>query len=395
MSILRRLLPSAAVALLLSCEAPDELGYNALDLGVFDGSEATNAFFIAVAESAESTLDVALESLDDVAVAEAMLDAHDRGVDVRVVVDFDHRDGAGVQLLTDAGLPVTLADDGISYFDFVLNRDVTWSSEDTRMTHHFAIGDGIDIAMATLAGDTGGGERVVLHGLSEDVGQDMGFEHNQVYGGSDAVETTFYDDLAKSPITNRHDYPLTGTGDVFELWQGPQHRTAKRIIDAAYQARANIWVLTEDLVDPGLADILNEKTNDGFDVKVIVGSSFTTSFDPDGDEMSDTLVDARRAVLEQARRVDIRQVQSATPLPTVVLYDTMKARDGGWHTPRAYVSTQPIYSAGRLFFEREILTDQLMDDTLIVLRNSGAPGSNLQSLIELFEGHDAQAEALP
>lgn len=375
-----RLLP---LLLLGACAAPDAGdAFTTIELVVHEDAAGANTAFVELADGAAATLAVALPRLDDEGLADAVIGAHDRGVDVAVVTDVDEADAAGALALAEAGVPLTLADGPVGYFDFSSGNDIAWTSEQVRMRHAFAVADRDRLVIASGAGDLGPGARVVLHGQSEELAEDLLDEHTQVFGGTDAAARTAFDALAKSIADARTVY-ATQDETWLEVWFNPQERATKRLIDAVYAARSSIRVVTEDLADEGLARALQRKAEDGFDVEVLVGASFGAT--------SSALSDVLR---NKAPDVAVLQSYDPVPLPTIVFVDFDKARDGRFHTPRALVLGHPIWSAARTFAGSAVVTDQLVDATLVVLGNQGEPTLPLKALADVYADRRATAEAL-
>ena len=100
-------------AVLLSCAAPNtQEMFTPVSLTAATASEVNSAFE-ALADSADKSLHVALPTLTDIDLAQAIVDAHERGVLTKVVVDSDARDTDGVALLQAADVPLVLATDGM------------------------------------------------------------------------------------------------------------------------------------------------------------------------------------------------------------------------------------------------------------------------------------------
>lgn len=369
--------------LLIGCAAPDASSlFNHLALDLPPESDGANLAFIDGADRATTQLLVALPGLTDLAVADALIAAADRDVLVKVVVDLDSAADPGVLALLDAEIPVTLADGAITYFDFALNADVSWPSTDVHMTHAFLVIDTNEFVVASTAGDLLGGDRVVFSGTSEELCEDLTVEHNQVFGGSDATALTAFDAGAKSISENRWRYP-TQADELFQVWFNPQERLVKRVIDAVYGAKSSVRILTHDLADEGLARALQAKASDGFDVEVLVGAGFGTA----SAALSDVLT-------VQAPDVPVLQATTTDVLPTIAFIDYDKAADGEFHEPMALVLTHPLWSASRLYNNREVTNDQLVDGSLYVLSVWGEPSRPLVDLAELYSFHRADAEAL-
>jgi phosphatidylserine/phosphatidylglycerophosphate/cardiolipin synthase-like enzyme len=370
-------------ALLTGCAAPDlTQGRSVFSAAPVRGTTAVNDAFIATIEGAEERLRIALPTLTDPALAAAIEARHVDGLDVEVVTDQDQADDPGVIALLDAGVPVQLADGSVTYFDFNLNQDVAWNSEDVAMTNAFVVADSIRVTAADRAGDEADGYRVVVEATNQWIAEDLEAEHNQLMGGTDAASLTAFSSLAKSILDARWAYH-TEDDVTAELWFGPQERLIKRLIDATYRAQSSIWVLTGELQDEGLARALQAKAANGFDVQVIVGPEHVNSiFGP--------------SVVLARETPDVLKYRSTLdgPTPTVVVVDYAPDRDGIRRTTQAFVLTHPIVSAARLFQDSEVATDQLMDGTLWVLRELDDPSEELESLVELQQVHLDTAEVL-
>ena len=88
----------------VGCAAPDPAeGFINVEQFIDADGPTTNARYIELANSAESTLRVALNTIEDEDLANAIVDAYDRGVDVRVVTDFDNAEAPGVLVMAERG----------------------------------------------------------------------------------------------------------------------------------------------------------------------------------------------------------------------------------------------------------------------------------------------------
>lgn len=375
---MRRLLPVLALA---ACTAPEIDTFSQVQVQRTETAEETHAHFVDLFDSAEETLEVALPAIEDEALSDAIITAWDRGVDVRVVTDIDQQDDAGTQALIDEGVPVHLADAGITYFDFNILDDVLWDSDETIMSHAFAIADGLRGVSATEAGTLRDGTRVVLDLQGEDLMIDLFIEHNQVFGGSDAVAVTAYDSAAKSIADFRWMYG-TQTDQTLELWFGPQERLTKRVIDAVYSAKASVFVATDEFANEGLAHALQDKAEYGFDVRVVVGPTFgQTAF------FLSQVLEA-----ETPDVTDKNRICADVEVPTLVLIDYEQARNGQHYTARAYMLSHDMYAAARLYRGSEVVNDQLIDGNLFVLNDYDQPTGAMETLLETWDALYAQSE---
>lgn len=372
-----------------ACAAPD-VGDFYTTVDVSTGGRADAALAVAdLAASAEDSLHVALPAGVDTEVTDPLVAAWDDGLDVEVVTDTDQREDAGIVDLVDAGIPVTFSNDGIDYFEFSINADVSWTSNDTTLSTSFVVADRLRFVAASDLGWDHDGMRVIIQGQGEDLADDLLKEHNQLHGyagqSSDSVSETAYSNTAKSIADPRWMYPL-GTGSIMEVWFGPQERVTKRIIDAVYSAKSDVRVLTDDLANEGLVKALQDKAELDFDVEVTVGPAFGTS------------TSALSRLLErEADDVDKRRVETGRN-PTIVLVDFGVARDGNTYPAKAFVLSHDLYSAERLFRGSEVITDQLIDGVLYVFedpQHAGDPDSwlpELRTLHDAYEAHAAMAK---
>lgn len=366
--------------LLAACAEPDpsEL-FHTLEVFIEPDEAGTTARFVEVIDGARDTLAVALPEGEATDLTDAIGRAWDRGVAVEVVTDIDRRDDAGFITLLDAGVPTSFADDSITYFDFSTNRDVAWTSDQAVMSEAFAVADGLEIVSATRAGSIATGWSVVVRAHGEELAEDFLSEHNQLFGGADAVSLTAFSSLAKSIADFRWRYSTQSSIDT-ELWFGPQERLTKRMIDAVYGARGPIRVLTDDFANDGFAKALQDKAAMGFDAEVIVGPHFLSSSSVLSRVLRDDTPDVRKL-----------QVNSLERLPTVLLVDYGRADRKG----RAFVLTHDLYSASRLFRGQEVVSDQYIDGTLWVINDYDEdPSPELLVLEELYNNHLDLAEAL-
>ncbi len=358
--------------LLLACDGPQmSEAYHQLTVEVVADDAAVEAAFIAAMATAEEDIALMVPGMESTTLAAALVEAAGKGITVEVVADVDATGQAGLLALEEAGVSVQYADDSLSYFDFAINDDVTWSSDQVVMSHAMLIVDRVSVVNASHSG-AGEGSRLLWTARGEDIAGDMDLEHNQIFGGTDAAARTAYNSLAKSVADMRWAYP-TQTDLQLEIWLGPQERLIKRLIDYSYTARASIWLMTDDLADEGMIEALYAKAVDGFDVRVIVGPSF-----------GETSPNSSAILLRETPGLSKRQISDAV-IPTVVLIDLERDRTGRYNTARAMGLSHPIWSANRLYSGSEVLTDQLVDGNLFVLDDFGAPSAELLAIKTLFE----------
>lgn len=387
----RALLPLLALTpgalSLLACADPpvEAAAFTRVDLEQVDGAQAVSDRFVAALDATGQQALVMLPQLGDTALADALIRAWQRGVQVEVVTDVDQAQDPGAVALAEAGVPLSLADGAVTYFDYALNQDVSWASEDTIMSHATLVLDQRRVLNATVAGDPTTGDsaqggRLLFTVESEDLAHDLDLEHNQVYGGIDATALTAFDSQAKSIADSRWRYP-TQTDLDLEVWLGPQERVVKRVIDAVYSARKSVRILTDDLADEGLSKALQDKALAGFDVQVVVGPAFGTSA-------------AGPSGLFRTQTPDVVKLQVAdATVPTLVLID-VEEEGQELLTARAMVVSHPLYSAARIYRGTTVRTDQLIDGNLFVLADYDEPGEELLSLRQLWQDHADRGTSL-
>jgi hypothetical protein len=373
-----------AVLLVVGCTPPDPTErFTEVQVTVAEGEGEVSERFVEVVDSAQDTLHVALPAGERLEVADALVEASERGVQVEVLTDYDLATTPAITRLLDADLDVHLADAGLTYFEFNLGVDVQWGSEMTIMSHTYVVADGARLVAANRLGSGRPGSRVIYDIRGEDVIQDLLWEHNQMMGGTDATATDSYDAPSKSILDTRWRYPTTSSMGL-EMWFGPQERLLKRVIDAVYSARTGVWILTDDFSNEGLARALQEKARWGFDVEVVVGPHF-------GDASSQL----SRILEDETPDVPKRQITEDIDIPTVILIDYPDDGEGYRPHTRAMVLTHDLFSAARLYRGDIVLTDQLIDGTLWVLSDTNTPDAPIQALEELFRAHRDRAEVMP
>jgi len=358
----------------------------ATDAAFLTGTEDDAATLaIDLIDSAENMLRIALPAGEDTRITDAILSAWQRGVDIEVVTDWDQQGDPGIVDLFEAEVPLRLANDGIAYFEFAIGQDITFPSEDTILSSSFVVADRIFWVIANDLGRLDGRGRHAVHGNGQDFGMDLMMEHNQLFGGTDAVATTAFSNPAKSIADPRWLYRLHD-GRGLELWFGPQERCTKRIIDAVYMARSNVRILTDDLANEGLIQALQDKAALGFDVEVIVGEAFGSN--------SSALARAFATTTPGVRK-------RRTPFgnPTLVILDTEVARDGHPYPARVFALSHDLISANRLYRGTPVRNDQLIDGVLWVVEdelhraNANLRSDALREAIALYDDHLARAGA--
>lgn len=236
----------------------------------FDFSEdRLESLAIESIDDASLRVSAALESLRSVDVADALIRAATRGVDVRVVTDTDRLDQSGFDRLRENNITIVHGDGAFTWQAEFGKPPVIRGGEDNRMVHNFLVFDHLRV-LWTTNGFEGGSSSARQFGFalnSEDLARDFEDSFDQLYGGVFSTEMTFFSDSVSSDSNRRSHYPtLDGT---LELYFGPQEPVVKEVIDSVYSARSDIWVATPALRNLDLLNALRYKDEAGFDVRIL------------------------------------------------------------------------------------------------------------------------------
>ena len=236
---------------------------------------------LAVSSIDASTLRIsaALETFQSLPIAEALIRAVDRGVDVRVVTDTDRLDQSGFDALKAADIRIVDGDGAMTWQAEFGKAPVIRSGEDNRMVHNFIVFDHLRVLWTTngFEGDTPSPIQYGFAMNSEDLARDFEDSFDQLYGGVFSTEMTFFSDSVSSDSNRRSHYPtLDGT---LELYFGPQEPVVKEVIDSVYAARSDIWIATPALRNQDLLNALRYKHASGFDVRIITQEPLEREWD--------------------------------------------------------------------------------------------------------------------
>ncbi len=352
---------------------------------------------IAVIASARVRLQVAFEDLESQAVAQSLIDAQRRGVDVRVVGDVDRREQSGFRLLTDPGaglkdngdgLPPVVFGDGALSYSPAPTTEVARSGDQNLMTHNFVIAD--DVRVYNLTGgfiDEGRPvAQIGFDAISEDIAKDFGDEFNQMYGGMFATTLSAFNGPLKTNTNSRTHYP-NDIGDL-EVFFGPQERLMKRLIDDIYGARASVFVVTESFTNTFVADALRYKAENGFKVGVVVNRENRDVPFSRVDNIR-TLFDGIREGQGDDTLPDLR-LTSGVHLNMVIIDAEPSPINKARYKTRVYVLSEPILES--ISFNNNgdgteaRPADAFSDANMWTLtRTAVAPEPNVDRFINLFE----------
>jgi hypothetical protein len=256
-------------------------------------AEAREAELIADLDAAEDTVRMAVSTLADEEVAQALIDAKERGVDVRVVSDWDSRESTGLVLLEENGIFPVYGDGTLRYLPEPTLSSVLGQCQErpdmqytvcfrgqggqqgtmerpgsyNLMSHNFAVIDDYTV-WNFPAFDAASRDWVGWRIQNSRLAYDFVPEFRQMHAGVFATTLDIYNGPVKSSTNYTARY-LTEKG-FMRVWFNPQERLMKLFIDRVYKAKASVWISTDNLTNPFLLDALEYKANNGFDVRVVV-----------------------------------------------------------------------------------------------------------------------------
>lgn len=237
------------------------------------GASDIEARAISIIEGASTSCWIAAETFTSTAIADALISAQARGLDVRAIGDVDLRDQAGFRRLAESlqpvfgELPMRFGDGPLEYNPQLVDT-VARAGDHNRMTHNFLVCD--EQRVLTVTGGFGDGDvfQTGMDARSFYLGKDYADEFTQLYGGVFASTLSTFNGPLKSTTDHREFYD-SDQGRV-RVYFGPQERLMKRVIDSVYAARASVEVVTEELTSADLAAALRYKAEAGFEVRVVV-----------------------------------------------------------------------------------------------------------------------------
>jgi hypothetical protein len=258
-----------------------------------DRAEEREAELVSDIRAAEESIQLAVSTLADEEVAQALIDAKQRGVQVNVVSDWDARESAGLVLLEENGIFPVYGNGELRYLPEPtlssvlgfcrdqpqLQRIECFRGQDGNqgtmvrpghfnlMSHNFAVIDERTVWNFPAIDGTNRdwiGWRIE----SSTLAYDFLPEFKQMHSGVFATTLDIYNGPVKSN-TNYNERYLTDQG-VMKLWFNPQERLMKLVIDRVYKAKASVWIASDNVTNPFLLDALEYKANNGFDVRVVV-----------------------------------------------------------------------------------------------------------------------------
>ncbi len=222
-------------------------------------------------ESARLTIDAAMYSLSLNSVRNALIRAHQRGVQVRVVMESDNLDRADPQALIEAGIPV-LGDrrQGLMHNKFmVIDRSEVWTG-----------------AMNFTDSGTYQDNNNLMRIHSVKVAEDYTTEFNEMF-----VDDKFGPDEG-SPTPNPR---VSIDGTLLDIYFSPDDNVANNLLDLIYNADESIDFLALSFTSDPLAEAIRARAEAGVTVRgVMDDSSIDSNVGNEYDAFRQAGLDVRR-----------------------------------------------------------------------------------------------------
>lgn len=307
---------------------------------------------IADIDGARDTIHAALFTLEDEGVADAIIRARDRGVDVRIVADADNETASGFQQLAEAQVLPQFGDGELDYLpDFFLasvlgvceeraaekkivctrgqggeQGTMVRPGDFNEMSNNYVVIDQRITWNFALPLDGRQEHPIAWRATGSKFSRDFAREAQQLYGGTFAITLDTFSGMLKS----RQDFNIvynTSDGPI-EVRFNPQERLLKELIDDVYAARASVYIMTDNLMNPFLLDALEYKAQAGFDVQILINDSAQAS-------------GSSRQRLEALGAEFVNE-----ELPTLLIFDSASDRNGEeWPRKTAVLSHELVRGA--------------------------------------------------
>lgn len=193
-------------------------------------------------DQARVTVDIAIYDFNLWSLRDALMNAHRRGVDVRMVTESDNMDEMEIQELKQAGIEV-------------------WGDRQEGLMHDkFVIIDRSEVWTGSMNFTTGGAyldNNNLIRLRSSKLAEDYRFEFEQMFLDDDFGPV-------KSPITP---YPtIKLDGSLIEVYFSPQDGTLEHILELVNSAEESIYFLAYSFTSDELSAALVERAKSGLTV---------------------------------------------------------------------------------------------------------------------------------
>ena len=193
-------------------------------------------------DHARLSVDVAVYSLNLWSVRDALINAHQRGVVVRMVMESDNMDTQEVQQIQDAG--ITIVGDqreGLMHNKFaVIDQSEVWTGS-MNFTTNGAYEDNNDLVRIR----------------SVKVAEDYTTEFNEMF------EENLFGSDARAATPNSH---VTIDGTPVEIYFSPDDAVAEHILTLLQGAQESIYFLAYSFTADELGDVIRQRAADGVTV---------------------------------------------------------------------------------------------------------------------------------
>ncbi|MGB7876800.1 MAG: phospholipase D-like domain-containing protein [Anaerolineales bacterium] len=211
-------------------------------------------------DAARLTVDVAIYSLSLASIRNALIHAHERGVQVRVVMESDNIDRSAPQALVDAGIPV-LGDrrQGLMHDKFVvIDRSEVWLGS-MNFTYSGTYEDNNQLFLIR----------------SVKMAENYTKEFEEMF-----LEDMFGEDTV--PETPNPDFSIDGTR--IETYFSPDDGVANHILDLLTEAEESIYFLAFSFTTDELGQIIRTQAENGLEIAGVmeeeqVKSNIGTEYD--------------------------------------------------------------------------------------------------------------------
>ena len=212
-------------------------------------------------DAARLTVDVAVYSMSLRTIRDALIRAHKRGVQVRVVMESDNMDGSAPQALIEAGIPV-LGDrrEGLMHDKFVvIDRSEVWLGS-MNFTYSGTYADNNNL----------------IRIRSVEMAENYTKEFEEMF-----VDDEFGEDVV--PETPNPDITIDGTR--VETFFSPDDGVAEHVLEVLNDAEESIYFMAFSFTTDEFGEVIRMKAEDGLTVAGVmeaeqVKSNLGTEYDP-------------------------------------------------------------------------------------------------------------------
>jgi phosphatidylserine/phosphatidylglycerophosphate/cardiolipin synthase-like enzyme len=225
------------------------------------GSGGPDGPLVKAIDAARMSVDVAAYSLSLNSVRYALINAHKRGVNVRVVMESTNMDNSDPQAIMKAGIPIVGDEqNGLMHNKFiVIDRSEVWMG-----------------SMNYTDSGTYGDNNNMMRIESTKVAEDYATEFDEMF-----VDDKFGPDVVKNtPNPN-----VTINGTKLDIYFSPDDGVLNALVPLLNSAQKSIYFLAYSFTSNELGDIVREKAKDGLTVEGVmddgqVASNKGTEYDP-------------------------------------------------------------------------------------------------------------------